>query len=231
MIIQKTEKQKKLLKCLVNFMKNNALFFLFFVTFLCAAQETEKGILNIKKIGFLYNNANEKNFIFDDIDYTYETNTYKLQAFYNLGSWKSLNFDLIVQPQIQVLKHQLINEQFVLPSEENYREKRTEFTTPKTMYLYALELGFVLRKELFKNLDFVTTIGLGLATIDTRTERLAKGFTFIENGSLGLSYKTSAKTYLYIGSNIGHVSNFDTQKPNNGYSFLGYEIGISYKLK
>ncbi|MDX6746121.1 acyloxyacyl hydrolase [Polaribacter sp. PL03] len=187
--------------------------------------------MNIKKIGFLYNNANEKNFIFDDIDYTYETNTYKLQAFYNLGSWKSLNFDLIVQPQIQVLKHQLINEQFVLPSEENYREKRTEFTTPKTMYLYALELGFVLRKELFKNLDFVTTIGLGLATIDTRTERLAKGFTFIENGSLGLSYKTSAKTYLYIGSNIGHVSNFDTQKPNNGYSFLGYEIGISYKLK
>ncbi|WP_299665474.1 acyloxyacyl hydrolase [uncultured Polaribacter sp.] len=209
-----------------------ALFLVILLFFLsAAAQETKKGIFNIKKVGFLYNHADEQNFIFDDKDYTYTTNIFKLQGFYNLGKWKTFNFELILQPQIQVVKHQLQNEQFVLPSEEDYQEKRTEFTTPKTMHLYAFELGFVIKKEVIKDLHFLVTFGLGFGAVDTRTERLAKGFTFIENASLGFSYKTSQKTALYLGSNIGHVSNFDTKSPNNGYSFLGFELGVSYKLK
>ena len=196
-----------------------------------AAQDSKKGLFNIKKIGFLYNNANDKNFIFDDKDFSYSTNTYKLQAFYNLGTWKSLKFELILQPQMQILEHQLLNKQFVLPTEENYQEKRTEFTTPKTMHLYAFELGFVINKKILNKLDYLMKIGLGLATINSRTERLAKGFTFIENASLGLSYNLVDTTFLFIGSNIGHVSNLDTQKPNNGYSFVGFEVGISYIIK
>ena len=196
-----------------------------------AAQDSKKGLFNIKKIGFLYNNANDKNFIFDDKDFSYSTNIYKLQAFYNLGAWKSLKFELILQPQIQILEHQLLNKYFVLPLEKNYQEKRTEFTTPKTMYLYAFELGFVIKKKILRRLDYLIKMGLGIATIDTRTERLAKGFTFIENASLGLSYNLVDTTFLFIGSNIGHVSNLDTQKPNNGYSFVGFEVGISYIIK
>ena len=204
---------------------------LFFTFFALKAQESKKGILNIKKIGFLYNYANEDNILFDDEDYTYATNTFKLQAFYDLGTWKNWEIELMVQPQIQTIKHQLTNIQFVLPSEDDYENKRIEFTTPKTMHLYAFELGFVLKKELLKNLDFRVTAGLGLATIDTRTERLAKGFTFLENGSLGFSYKTTKKIALYVGSNIGHVSNLNTQNPNNGYTFLGFETGITYSFK
>ncbi|QOD62414.1 acyloxyacyl hydrolase [Polaribacter haliotis] len=99
------------------------------------------------------------------------------------------------------------------------------------MHLYAFELGFAIKKKIFKKVDFQLTVGLGVGTIDTRTERLAKGFTFIENGSLGFSYKTSTNTYLYLGSNIGHISNFNTQKPNNGYNIVGFEIGFSYRLQ
>ena len=207
------------------------LIVVFFSSFLSAAQAHKKGILNIQKIGFLYNTAASDNFIFNDKDFTYTTNTYKIQAFYNLGNWKSLSFELIVQPQYQILEHQLINEQYVLPSEENYQEKRTEFTNAKTMHLYAFELGVVIKKTLLKKLDFLVTIGLGLATIDSRTERLAKGFTFIENGSLGVSYKITKKAFLYLGSNVGHVSNLDFQTPNAGFSFVGFETGISYVLK
>jgi hypothetical protein len=98
------------------------------------------------------------------------------------------------------------------------------------MHLYAFELGFVMKKALLKKLDFLVTIGLGLAAIDTRTERLAKGFTFIENGSLGVSYKITNTTFLYLGSNVGHVSNLDFQSPNAGFSFVGFEAGISYVL-
>jgi hypothetical protein len=207
------------------------LIVLFFSSLLSSAQTPKKGVLNIKKIGFIYNNAHSDNFIFDDKDFTYAANTYKIQAFYNLGSWKSLDFELILQPQYQVIQHQLINEQFVLPSEENFVEKRKEFTSPKTLHLYAFELGFVMKKALLKRLDFLVTIGLGLAAIDTRTERLAKGFTFIENGSLGVSYKITNTTYVYLGGNVGHVSNLDFQSPNAGFSFVGFEAGISCLLK
>lgn len=212
--------------------KKKFLFLLFpFTLFTLKAQETKKGILNIKKIGFLYNYANENNFLFNDKDYSYSTNTYKLQAFYRLGNWKSFDIELIIQPQVQILEHQLMNMHFVTPAADNYQEKRSEFTRLKTMYLYAFELGFVLKRKIIKQLEMQVTIGLGIATIDTRSERLAKGFTFIENGSLGCSYQTSKKTFLYIGTNIGHVSNLNFKSPNSGFNILGYEIGISYSLK
>ena len=212
--------------------KKKILFLLFpFTLFTLKAQETKKGILNIKKIGFLYNYANENNFLFNDKDYSYSTNTYKLQAFYRLGNWKSFDIELIVQPQVQFLEHQLMNMHFVTPAANNYQEKRSEFTRLKKMYLYAFELGFVLKRKIIKQLEMQVTIGLGIATIDTRSERMAKGFTFIENGSLGCSYQTSKKTFLYIGTNIGHVSNLNFKSPNSGFNILGYEIGISYSLK
>lgn len=195
------------------------------------SQESKKGILKVKKIGFLYNNTDQNNFIFDDPDYLYNGKTYKIQAFYNLGSWKSFNFELIAQPQYQSIEHQLVNEQFVLPSEGNYLEKRIEFTSAKNINFYAFEVAFVMKRELFKSLDVLITAGLGLGAIDTRTERLAKGFTFLENFSAGFAYKATKKTALYLGSNVGHISNFDTQKPNNGYSFLGFEVGFAYLLK
>ena len=99
------------------------------------------------------------------------------------------------------------------------------------MHLYAFELGFVIKKKISRRLDYLIKMGLGIAAIDTRTERLAKGFTFIENATLGLSYNLVDKTFLFIGCNIGHVSNLDTQKPNNGYSFVGFEVGVAYSIK
>jgi len=206
-------------------------FMLLLVVFLSYGQKEKKSILKPTKIGFLYNFGTNENFINNDPDYTYSTNTYKLQAFYNLGSLKNFNFELIVQPQLQFLKHTLINEQFVTPDEENYLEKRTEFTRAKTMNLYALEFGFAVKKQLTRKLDFQGTISLGFSIINTRTERIAKGFTFIENFSLGFSHQTFTNSFIYLGTNYGHVSNLNFQKPNNGYNILGLEIGYSYILK
>ncbi len=203
---------------------------LLFVVLLSFSQEKEKTSLKPYKVGFLYNFGVNENFIFNDVDYTYSTNTYKTQAFYKLGSWKNIDIEMIVQPQIQFLKHQLINEQFVTPDQENYLEKRTEFTKAKTLNLYGMELGFAAKKKVSEKLDIQGTISLGFSFIDKRTERLAKGFTFIENFSLGFSYKTLKNCYLYLGTNFGHVSNLNFQKPNDGYNILGLEIGYSYIL-
>jgi len=212
-------------------MKNKFLcFILLFVVFFSFSQEKKKTVLNPYKVGFLYNFGVNENFILNDIDYTYSTNTYKAQAFYKLGHWKNIDIELIVQPQVQFLKHQLINEQFVTPDQENYLEKRAEFTKSKTMNLYGLEFGFAAKKQVSEKLEIQVAVNLGFSFIDTRTERLAKGFTFIENFSLGFSYNTLKNHFLYIGTNLGHVSNLNFQKPNDGYNILGLEIGYSYVL-
>tara|TARA_R110002126_G_scaffold206886_3_gene354045 strand:+ start:29877 stop:30512 length:636 start_codon:yes stop_codon:yes gene_type:complete len=204
---------------------------LIFFTQLILSQELKKNILKPIKIGFLYNSASNENFLNDDSDYTYSTNTYKTQAFYDLTKWKGMAIELIVQPQIQFLKHQLLNIQYITPDQENYLEKREEFIQLKTMNLYGIEFGFALKKRIFRKLDLQGTISLGFNYIDTRTERLAKGFTFNENFSLGFSYNILSNSYLYVGSSIfGHVSNLNFQKPNDGYNIFGLEVGYSVKI-
>ena len=85
--------------------KKKFLFLLLpFTLFTLKAQETKKGILNIKKIGFLYNNADESNFLFNDKDYSYSTDTYKLQAFYRLGNWCFLFIKIKRGPSYLFLK-------------------------------------------------------------------------------------------------------------------------------
>lgn len=212
-------------------MKYYFLYLFLFITFCVNSQSKKKAFLKPNKIGFLYNYANEKNFLFDDTDYYYTTNTFKSQFFYKLGNWKTLNFELIVQPQIQFIKHQLLNEFYVLPSEDEYIERRNRFTKRKDINLYALEFGLSVNKKIIKKLTLQLTASVGISMIDTETERLAKGFTFIENGSLGFSYQTTSKTVIYIGSNVGHVSNFDFQKPNSGYNVVGIELGFNYIIE
>ena len=205
--------------------------FLLFVLFANTLISQEKK-LSIKpyKLGLLYNYGSEDNFLFDDKDYIYTTNTIKAQAFYNLGNFKSFDFELIVQPQVQFLHHQLLNEWYVTPNQENFQEKIAEFTQPKDMNIYGLEFAFAAKTKLYRKLDFLASISLGFAYIDTRTERLAKGFTFIENFSFGFSHPLFSKSFIYIGSNFGHVSNLNFKKPNDGYNILGIEIGYSFLI-
>lgn len=201
-----------------------------FAVFIGFSQEKKKHFLEPFKIGFLYNNGTNENFVFNDLDYTYTNQTFKGQFFYKLGNYKSFDFQLIVQPQVQFLNHQLINEQYVTPDQENYLEKRTEFTKAKRMNLYGVEFAFASLRKITHQLFFQGAISLGFCVIDTRTERLAKGFTFIENLSIGFLYKTTQKSQFYIGSNFGHVSNLDFQLPNDGYNILGLEVGYAYVL-
>ncbi len=210
--------------------KNLFLYFLFFVTFFSFSQEKKSPFYKPYKIGFSYNYGTNENFIFDDLDYTYSTNTYKGQLFYKLGSWKKFDFELIVQPQIQFLNHQLINSYFVTPDQENYLQKIAEFTQPKKMNLYGIEFAFAGLTKITQQIYFQGSISLGLAAIDTSTERLAKGFTFFENFSFGLLFKNTSKSHFYIGTNFGHVSNLDFQKPNDGYNILGFDVGYSFVL-
>ena len=194
-------------------------------------QKSEKGILSPTKLGIQFTQGNERSFLFNDPDYFYRTNTLKLQFYYPLAKWKKLDISLIIQPQVQFIQHQLYNEQFVLPEEENYLEKRARYTKLKSVSITALEFTIDVKKQVFKNTSLFLQLGLGLAIIDTSTERLIKGFTFIENANVGIEYSINSKTSVRLFSGIGHVSNLNFQLPNAGYNIFNTGIGILYNTK
>ena len=153
--------------------------FLFVFTFTYGQSEKDS-IRKLKKFGILYNSAKQNNALFFDKDYNYKTDVLKFQFFYNLKDWEQWDFNLILQPQVQIANHQLLNEFFITPDESDFLFLREKFTQKKAISVYAFELGFQLRRTLFENISFEATLGLGAAYIDVETERLAQGFTFIK---------------------------------------------------
>lgn len=201
-----------------------------FGSFLVFSQEKETTSKKLKKVGFLFNSAKQNNVLFSDKDYDYQTNVFKAQLFYSLRKGEKWDINLIVQPQVQWAKHQLLNPFYISSDLPNFQELRDRFTQERSISLYQFELGFQLRTELFNQLYFESTLGLGAGYISEESERLANGFTFIENLSVGLAYRVKSSEF-YLGTNVGHVSNFDTQSPNDGYNILGFEIGYRILLQ
>lgn len=182
------------------------------------------------KIGFEFSLGNENNVLFDDPDYSYQSNTYKIRLYYPLIK-KKFVLSLIFEPQVVHLNHQLINEQFVTPDEVNYLEKRDRFTKKKEMTLLAIGNSISFQIILYKKLSLGVNGGIGLGYIDTATERLAKGFTFTENLNIELEHPVNARFNMYFSTGFGHVSNLNFQRPNSGYNTLTTSLGISYNLK
>ena len=209
----------------------NKSFLILMLFFYSLVNSQEKKInSSLNKVGFLFSSAKQNNILFFDKDYDYKTNVYKFQLFYPIQKGESWDVNLILQPQYQKAQHQLLNEQFITPDEENFEFLREKFTQKKDISLYAFEVAFQLRKSIIKNISFEASLGLGAGYISLESERLAKGFTFIENVSLGLTHKIN-KSEFFLATTVGHVSNFNIQKPNSGYNILGFELGYRIFIK
>ena len=194
-------------------------------------QKSKKSFFSPSKIGFEFVQGNENNFMFDDPDYFYRSQAFKGQLYYPLTRFKTIDISLVIKPQIQYIQHQLYNEQFVRPEEHNYILKRQKFTQLKNLSLTALEFSLEAKQLIFKRLSIFLQAGIGVAYIDTETERLAKGFTFIENGNAGFELQLNPKTAIQLFSGIGHVSNFNFQHPNSGYNVFNTGVSIQYNLQ
>jgi hypothetical protein len=195
-------------------------------------QKSKKSFLfSPSKFGVQFVQGNENNFMFDDADYFYRSNTIKGQLLYPLTNFKSIEISLVIQPQIQFVKHQLYNEQFIRPEENNYVIKRQKFTKLKNLSISALEFSLEAKQKVFKSFSIYLQVGLGLAYIDTETERLAKGFTFIENGTLGFDIQLNPKTSIQLFGGLGHVSNFNFTMPNSGYNVMNTGVGFLYRIQ
>jgi hypothetical protein len=206
------------------------LFLLLFICFSAIGQKNKERQISINKVGILFSKAKQNNLIFFDKDYDYKTNVYKFQLFYPIQKGESWDVNIILQPQFQKAQHQLLNEQFITPDEENFEFLREKFIQKKDISLYAFEVALQLRKSIIKNISFEATLGLGAGYISLESERLAKGFTFIENVSLGFAHKIN-KSEFFLATTVGHVSNFNIQKPNSGYNIFGFELGYRIFIK
>lgn len=214
-------------------MTHKLLFSLIFVCLISKSfgQKSTKSFFTVTKYGIQFSQGNENNFLFDDADYFYRTNTVKGQLYFPITDFKTIEISLVVQPQLQFVKHQLYNEQFVRPEEDNYIEKRQRFTQLKNLSITAIEFTLEAKRQLFRNFSIFLQAGLGFSYIDTETERLAKGFTFIENGALGFDLQLNKKVYIQFFGGVGHVSNFNFQQPNSGYNIFSSGFGFQYVMK
>ncbi len=198
----------------------------FFTT--CLAQD-KNSKLQPDAIEVYYGIGNENTFLFNDTDYLYKTQYLKVSFQYVLSDKKN-RLSLGIQPQIHFLKHQLLNPFFVRESEINFEQDRISFNKLKQMHLYGLEVELNIRRTIFSKFDVSAFLAIGPALIDTRTERLAKGFTFIETIGFGIDYRLSNRICLSVRPAFSHISNARIQLPNSGYNVLNLETGISWKL-
>ena len=176
-----------------------------------------------------YGYGAEDNFAFNDKDYSYKTHIIKVSFYYALNQ-RRYQLGFSVQPQIHFLEHQLLNEHFVQPHETNFEALRARFTQLKQMTLYALQGEFSIRRKITKKMEVLAFLSVGPAIIDTETERLTKGFTFIENIGLGINYQFGKQWFFTIKPSYNHISNAEIQERNSGYNSMNIEFGLGFSI-
>lgn len=193
------------------------------------AQNDKKSVFSRVNYGFNYGFGHEENFLFDDPDYSYDVHFHKIQLYYPLKHEGRFRYELLVQPEINIAKHQLHNYFFVTPDEPDYLAKRALFTQRRTFTEYVLNVGFLVRKPIYHKLDAYALLSVGPSIINKASERLAKGFAFSDNFALGLNYDITNHFTVDFRGVLRHVSNADLQLPNGGYNTLNFEIGVYFK--
>ena len=71
------------------------------------------------RIGMSYGFGSE----FNNTDYTFTNHFYKAQLYYRLKKTRNFEYDILVQPEINFGKHQLLNLYFIKPETPNLKRK------------------------------------------------------------------------------------------------------------
>lgn len=177
------------------------------------------------RIGMSYGFGSE----FNNTDYTFTNHFYKAQLYYRLKKTRNFEYDILVQPEINFGKHQLLNLYFVKPETPNFEEKRVEYMQLKNVHEYVLNLGFMVRKPIGKIFSCYVLGSIGPMITDTETERMSKGFAFADVLAVGFTAAYD-QFQLDIRPSLRHVSNAGLGSSNAGYNTKNVEFGISYQL-
>ena len=201
--------------------KKLLLILLFSVVIKISAQDEKSKFA----VGFNYGFGSE----FSNKDYTFTNHFYKLQLYYKLKETKHFQYEILIQPEVNFGKHQLLNFYFVKPEEPDYLEKREKYTQLKEVHEYVLNIGFLVRKPIGKKCSFYILGSIGPMITDTETERMSDGFAFADVLAVGFSLNVN-KFQFDLRPSVRHVSNAGLGSANAGYNTKNIEVGISYSL-
>lgn len=186
---------------------------------------------NAIQIGLKSGYGKQGNFLFEDTDYVYLFNSYKLTSHFLLHHKNKHQWELLIEPSYYKSSHQLYNYWYIgfkyFPTSE---EQKAIYMKPKSFNEYALNLGLLYRYYIYQNFSVYGYGNIGPAYIDTPTEREAKGFVFSDIVALGFQYQMGQFS-LDSRTFFRHASSANILKPNNGLNALGFEVGINYHFK
>ena len=200
------------------------IFFILIFIFISKSFYAQDKLSKIK-LGFGYGIGNE----LKNSNYSYNNRYYKLQLYHSVIQAKHLQFEVLLQPELNLAKHQLLNFYFVKPDDPNYIEKRERYTKLKDIKEYVLNIGFLMRKPILKTASIYISGGVGPMIIDTETERLSKGFVFSNIVALGITFTINNITFE-VRPNFRHVSNAGLKTVNSGYDTKNIEFGLLFSL-
>ena len=198
---------------------NKKLYFALVLIFNALCGQVNKHHLSV---GFYSGFGNE----FKNRDYTFTNHYYKVQLNYLIKETKAFKYELVIQPELNLAKHQLINPYFITPADPDYIEKRERFSKVNNINQYILNFGLVLRKPISKSLSLFVLGSIGPMISDKETERLSKGFAISNVLAIGVSCKLK-RIEFDIRPNIRHVSNAGLSSPNIGFNTKNIEFGVS----
>lgn len=162
-------------------------------------------------------------------NYTYSSHYFKFQFCNTLRESNKMKYELLLQPQVDFVEHQLLNPYYIASDVPYYLEKREKYGKLKSIRNYSLNFGLIVSKPLSKILNVFVLASIGPMITDTETERLSKGFAFSNVLSFGVSVKIYNSIFEFR-PNFNHLSNAGLQNVNNGFNSLNLEFGLNVPL-
>jgi|SRR6218665_122419 len=199
---------------------------IFFIALLFAAVQLKAQQINSNyRIGLSYGFGSE----FNNRNYTFTNHYYKVQLYYKIKESENFQYEILVQPEVNFGKHQLLNLYFVKPETLDFEQKRIEYMQLKNVHEYALNFGFLVKKPIGRLFSCYALGSVGPMITDTETERMSKGFAFADVLAVGFTVDYD-KLQFDIRPSLRHVSNAGLGSSNAGYNTRNIEFGVSYQL-
>ena len=198
--------------------------FMFFLILLATDSQSQDKKQNFR-VGVNYGFGSE----FKNEDYSYTNQYYKIQLNYVLKKAKWVEYELVLQPEINLETYQLLNPVSVKANEPNLQQQRDPFANLKNIREVVLNIGFLVRKPISTSLSVYFLGSIGPLITDTETERLAKGFAFSDVLAVGIMLHTKHFSFD-VRPSFRHLSNAGLHGSNAGFNTKNIEFGIAVPL-
>ncbi|MFN7099275.1 MAG: acyloxyacyl hydrolase [Flavobacterium sp.] len=176
-------------------------------------------------IGFAVGTGSE----FKNRNYSHSAEFVKVELLYPIMSKKSIGLELLIQPEFNRAKHQMLNIFFIKPETPNYEVLRALYSQNRTVNSYILNVGGLLRKQFSTAASCYILLSVGPMYTDTQTERLSKGFAFSDVLAVGFSYKIKS-VIVDLRPSVQHQSNAGLGSSNAGYNIKNIELSCAFQL-